>query len=71
MKHNSAKTEYAQTCIHKLVEAVVELSPDAMAVVFEQESLTYRQVNYPTLKRDGACEIPEKLGSRYAGVIVG
>src|SRR6476620_1225835 len=45
MKHTSAKTEYPQTCIHKLVEAVVELSPDAVAVVFEQESLTYRQLN--------------------------
>lgn len=45
MKHNSAQTEYAQTCIHKLIEAVVEQTPDAVAVVFEQESLTYRQLN--------------------------
>ena len=45
MKSSSTKTEYAQTCIHKLVEVVVELSPDDDAVVFEQESLTYRQLN--------------------------
>lgn len=43
MKHNSAKTEYPQTCIHKLVEAIVEQTPDAVAVVFEQSSLTDRQ----------------------------
>ncbi|BAZ19381.1 non-ribosomal peptide synthase (plasmid) [Kalymmatonema gypsitolerans NIES-4073] len=45
MKWNSTKTEYAQTCIHQLVEAVVEQKPDAPAVVFEQESLSYRQLN--------------------------
>jgi amino acid adenylation domain-containing protein len=45
MKWISTFTEYPQTCIHKLVEAVVEQKPDAVAVVFEQESLTYRQLN--------------------------
>ena len=45
MKHTSEKTEYPQPCIHKVVEAVVEQKPDAVAVVFEQESLTYRQLN--------------------------
>ncbi|MEG4499889.1 amino acid adenylation domain-containing protein [Microcoleus sp. F10-C6] len=45
MKWNSTQTEYAQTCIHQLVEAIVELSPDGVAVVFGQESLTYRQLN--------------------------
>jgi non-ribosomal peptide synthetase component F len=40
MKWNSTQTEYAQTCIHKLVEEVVEQKPDAVAVVFEQENLT-------------------------------
>jgi non-ribosomal peptide synthetase component F len=48
MKSKSTKTEYPQTCTHKLVEAVVELLPDAVAVVFEQESLTYRQLNTRT-----------------------
>jgi amino acid adenylation domain-containing protein len=45
MNWNNTQTEYAQTCIHQLVEAVVELSPDAPAVVFEQSILTYRQLN--------------------------
>lgn len=45
MKHNSTKTKCPQSCIHKLVEAVAEQTPDAVAVVFEQESLTYRQLN--------------------------
>jgi amino acid adenylation domain-containing protein len=45
MKWNNAKTEYPQTCIHQLVEAVVDISPDAVAVVFEQDQLTYRQLN--------------------------
>ena len=43
MKSNSTQTEYAQSCIHQLVEAVVEVLPDALAVVFEQSRLTYRQ----------------------------
>jgi amino acid adenylation domain-containing protein len=42
---NNTKIKYPQVCIHKLVEEVVELSPDALAVVFEQSSLTYRQLN--------------------------
>jgi hypothetical protein len=36
MKSNSTQTEYAQSCIHQLVEAVVKLLPDTLAVVFEQ-----------------------------------
>ncbi len=32
-------------CIHQLFEAQVEQTPDAVAVVFEHESLTYRQLN--------------------------
>jgi non-ribosomal peptide synthetase component F len=45
MKWNRTKTKYAQTFIHQLVETVVEQTPDAVAVVFEQQSLTYRQLN--------------------------
>lgn len=45
MKSNSTKTEYPQTFIHKLVEAVVEQKPDAVAMVFEHDRLTYRQLN--------------------------
>jgi amino acid adenylation domain-containing protein len=45
MKSNSTQTEYALPCIHQLFEASVERTPDAPAVVFEQSSLTYRQLN--------------------------
>jgi len=32
-------------CIHQLFEAQVERSPDAIAVVFEDQQLTYRELN--------------------------
>jgi non-ribosomal peptide synthetase component F len=65
MKWNSAKTEYPQTCIHQLVEAVVDLSPDAVAVVFEQESLTYRQFEQ---SRQRLSAPPTGFGRRSRGV---
>src|SRR6185436_16274989 len=34
-----------ELCLHDLLEAQVERSPDAPAVVFEQEKLTYRELN--------------------------
>ncbi len=34
-----------QKCIHELFEAQVEREPDAIAVVFEDRQLTYRQLN--------------------------
>ena len=34
-----------EQCIHKQFEAQVELTPDAIAVVFENQHLTYRQLN--------------------------
>ncbi|KAF3884862.1 MULTISPECIES: amino acid adenylation domain-containing protein [Nostocales] len=34
-----------ELCIHQLFEAQVERSPDAVAVVFENKQLTYRQLN--------------------------
>ena len=34
-----------QQCIHQLLEAQVEKTPDAVAVVFEDEQLTYRELN--------------------------
>lgn len=38
--------EYPQTrCIHQLFESQVERTPDAVAVVFEEGQLTYRQLN--------------------------
>ncbi|BAY66402.1 amino acid adenylation [Calothrix brevissima NIES-22] len=43
---NHTQVNYPQDkCINQLFEAQVELIPDAIAVVFEQEQLTYRQLN--------------------------
>lgn len=43
---NDTAKEYPQDkCIHQLFEAVVEQYPDAVAVVFEEEQLTYRELN--------------------------
>ncbi|MDF5706500.1 MAG: amino acid adenylation domain-containing protein [Nostoc sp. S4] len=43
---NDTSVEYPQhQCIHQLFEAQVERTPDAIAVVFEDKQLTYRQLN--------------------------
>ena len=43
---NSTKTTYPlQRCIHELFEAQVENNPNAVAVVFEKQSLTYHELN--------------------------
>ena len=43
---NNTAVEYPQSqCIHKLFEQQVEKTPDAVAVVFEGEQLTYSQLN--------------------------
>ncbi|AFZ11266.1 amino acid adenylation domain protein [Crinalium epipsammum PCC 9333] len=43
---NNTKKDYPQDqCIHQLFEAQVERTPDAVAVVFEGQQLTYRQLN--------------------------
>ncbi|MDJ1168163.1 amino acid adenylation domain-containing protein [Roseofilum sp. BLCC_M154] len=43
---NDTKVEYPQDkCIHQLFEEQVEQNPDAVAVVFEEERLTYRELN--------------------------
>jgi|GEM_PF-401820 len=43
---NNTKTNYpAHQCIHELFEAQVEKTPDAVAVVFEEQKLTYSQLN--------------------------
>jgi hypothetical protein len=43
---NSTKTENLQDlCIHELFEAQVQQTPDAIAVVFEGQQLTYRELN--------------------------
>jgi amino acid adenylation domain-containing protein len=43
---NQTQVEYSSDqCIHQLFEKQVEKTPDAVAVVFENEQLTYRQLN--------------------------
>lgn len=45
-KWNDTQTDYPlDQCIHELFEAQVERSPDAIAVVYENEQLTYRELN--------------------------
>ncbi|MCL6753065.1 amino acid adenylation domain-containing protein [Nostoc sp. CCCryo 231-06] len=43
---NDTQVEYPQQlCIHELFEAQVQKTPDAVTVVFEDEQLTYRELN--------------------------
>ena len=44
---NDTKTDYPNDkCIHELFETQVEKTPDAVAVVFEDQRLTYRELNH-------------------------
>ncbi len=43
---NDTATDYPKdACIHQLFEEQVERSPEAIAVVFEDEQLTYQELN--------------------------
>ncbi|MEH2290147.1 amino acid adenylation domain-containing protein [Nostoc sp.] len=43
---NNTKTDYPQhKCIHQLFEVQVEKTPNAVALVFDNQKLTYREVN--------------------------
>jgi amino acid adenylation domain-containing protein len=43
---NNTQVDYPQdACIHQLFEAQVERTPDAVAAVFEDQQLTYRELN--------------------------
>jgi amino acid adenylation domain-containing protein len=43
---NDTESEYpSDKCIHQLFEEQVERTPDAVAVVFEEQQLTYRELN--------------------------
>lgn len=43
---NDTQMEYPeQPCLHQLIEAQVERTPDAIAAVFDQQHLTYRELN--------------------------
>ena len=57
---NNTGTDYPRDkCIHELFEEQVERTPDAIAVVFEDQQLTYRELNEQG-KSTGAS--PEKTG---------
>ncbi|MBW4456089.1 MAG: amino acid adenylation domain-containing protein [Nostoc indistinguendum CM1-VF10] len=46
LEWNNTQADYPQSkCIHQLFEAQVERTPDAVAVVFEDQQLTYRELN--------------------------
>lgn len=42
---NNTQKDYPKECIHQLFEAQVERSPDAVAAIFEDQQLTYRDLN--------------------------
>ncbi len=43
---NATQSDYPRgLCVHELVEAQVERTPDAVAVVYEGQALTYRELN--------------------------
>jgi amino acid adenylation domain-containing protein len=57
---NNTETNYPQSqCIHQLFEAQVEKTPDAVAVVLENQKLTYRELNY---KANQLAHYLQKLG---------
>jgi len=46
VKWNDPQADYPKdSCLHQLFEAQVERTPDAIAVVFEKDQLTYQQLN--------------------------
>ncbi|MDF5712485.1 MAG: non-ribosomal peptide synthase/polyketide synthase [Rhizonema sp. NSF051] len=46
---NDTQVDYAYNkCIHQLFEEQVQRTPDAVAIVFDNEQLTYHQLNYFT-----------------------
>jgi microcystin synthetase protein McyA len=42
---NDTEVNYPDGCIHQLFEEQVKRSPDAIAIIAENEQLTYRQLN--------------------------
>jgi len=57
---NDTQKDYpGDKCIHELFEAQVEKSPDAVAVVFEDKQLTYRELN---IKANQLARCLRKLG---------
>jgi amino acid adenylation domain-containing protein len=57
---NQAQIDYPQyLCIHQLFEQKVELTPNAVALVFENQKLTYRELN---TKANQLAHYLQKLG---------
>ncbi|HEY9693239.1 MAG TPA: amino acid adenylation domain-containing protein [Oculatellaceae cyanobacterium] len=56
---NDTKIAYPEVLIHQLFEQQVERTPDAIAVVFEHQQLTYRQLNQ---KANSLAHYLRKLG---------
>ncbi|MBW4575237.1 MAG: amino acid adenylation domain-containing protein [Aphanothece sp. CMT-3BRIN-NPC111] len=57
---NNTDADYPkQQCIHQLFEAQVERTPDAVAVIFEDQKLTYRELNQ---KANQLAHYLQKLG---------
>ncbi|GET41100.1 amino acid adenylation [Microseira wollei NIES-4236] len=57
---NNTEVDYkSDVCLHQLFEAQVEKTPDAVAVIFEKEQLTYRELNQ---KADRLAQYLETLG---------
>ena len=57
---NGTQVNYSQgQCIHQLFEAQVERTPDAVAVIFEGEHLTYQELN---LRANQLAHYLQKLG---------
>ncbi|MBD2293367.1 amino acid adenylation domain-containing protein [Anabaena sphaerica FACHB-251] len=57
---NNTQVDYPQDqCIHQLFEAQVEKTPDAVAVVFDNQQLTYQEVN---TKANQLAHYLQKLG---------
>ncbi len=42
---NQTRSDYPQQCIHQLFEQQVAATPDAIAVIFADQQLTYRELN--------------------------
>ena len=42
---NETRLDYPPVCLHELIEAQVERTPDAVAVRFDDQQLTYRELN--------------------------
>nr|WP_322505646.1 AMP-binding protein [Chroococcidiopsis cubana] len=46
MEWNLTQQDYPLQCIHQLFEAQADKTPNAIAVVYKDEQLTYQELNY-------------------------